>query len=81
MTHPITAPAPRLSATEYLTPEQVGTILLISTDTVARKFGAMEGVIDLGSPETMHKRQKRILRIPRQKLDRYIADRQVRRSR
>jgi hypothetical protein len=49
---------------EYLTVEQVATILNVSTDTVARQFGKMEGVIDLGTPERLHKRRRRILRIP-----------------
>jgi hypothetical protein len=62
---------------EYLTPEQVATILAVSTDTVHRQFGNAEGVIDLGAPETMHKRRKRKLRIPRHTLDRYIQQKQV----
>jgi hypothetical protein len=62
---------------EYLTLEQVATILAVSTDTVARQFGNAEGVIDLGTPETMHKRRKRKLRIPRRTLDAYIQKKQV----
>ena len=63
--------------TTYLTPEEVGYALKISTDTVARHFGRMEGVIDLGTPETLHKRRKRVLRIPKHVLDAYIEERQV----
>jgi hypothetical protein len=64
---------------EYLTVEQVATILNVSTDTVARQLGNAEGVIDLGAPETMHKRRKRVLRISRRTLEQFIASRQVRR--
>jgi hypothetical protein len=32
---------------------------------------------DIGTPATMHKRRKRVLRIPRRTLERYISDRQV----
>jgi hypothetical protein len=68
---------------EYLTPEQVASILCVSVHTVARQFGSVDGVIDLGTPETMHKRRKRMLRIPRPVLDTYLEQRQVkvRRSR
>jgi hypothetical protein len=59
----------RTTCPEYLTPEQVAKILQTSTDTVARHFGHLEGVIDLGTPETMHRRRKRNLRIPRHTLD------------
>jgi AraC-like DNA-binding protein len=62
---------------EYLTVEQVATMLQVSTSTIARQFGKMEGVIDLGTPEKMHKRRKRILRISRRTLERFIAERQV----
>jgi hypothetical protein len=62
---------------QYLTVADVASILAVSDDTVLRQFGGMEGVIDVGTPETMHKRRKRVLRIPRQALERYIADRQV----
>lgn len=65
----------------YLTVEQVANILAVSTDTVLRQFGDMSGVLDLGTPETRFKRRKRILRIPRSTLERYIASREVRRSR
>jgi hypothetical protein len=62
---------------EYLTVADVATILAASDDTVLKQFGALDGVIDIGTPATMHKRRKRVLRIPRRTLERYIADRQV----
>ena len=51
--------------------------MAVSDDTVLKQFGAMDGVIDIGTPETMHKRRKRVLRIPQRTLQRYIAERQV----
>jgi AraC-like DNA-binding protein len=64
---------------EYLTVAKVASILNVSPSTVARQFGSMEGVIDLGTPERMHKRRRWILRIPRRALEQFIASRQVRR--
>jgi hypothetical protein len=62
---------------EYLTVADVAAILAASDDTVLKQFGGLDGVIDIGTPATMHKRRKRVLRIPRRTLERYIADRQV----
>ena len=62
---------------EYLTVAQVAATLQVSTDTVIRKFGNQPGVIDLGSPETNHKRRYRMLRIPRHVLDRVLHQRSV----
>jgi len=75
---PLPAPAP---IDEYLTPEQVAATFGASVDSVYRWFQNEEGVIDLGSRETMHKRHKRRLRIPRKVLDRFIAEHQVCRQR
>jgi AraC-like DNA-binding protein len=69
-----TIPAP---FSEYLTVEEVAALLNVSHNTVTRLFEHMEGVIDLGHPEKMHKRRRRILRISRRTLDRFIAERQV----
>jgi hypothetical protein len=63
---------------EFLTVSDVATVLAVSEDTVLKQFGALDGVIDIGTAATMHKRRKRVLRIPQRTLDRYIADRQVR---
>ena len=61
----------------YLSPEEVAAILNVSVTTVTRQFAGLEGVIDLGTPTTCHKRRKRILRIPPSTFERYIAERQV----
>jgi hypothetical protein len=58
--------------TSYLTIIEVGEQLKISPDSVARRFAHLPGVVDLGSRETMHKRRKRLLRIPQTVLDRYL---------
>jgi excisionase family DNA binding protein len=46
-----------------LTVKEVANILRVSDDTVVRLFARVEGVIDLGSPETRRKRRCRVLRI------------------
>jgi hypothetical protein len=66
---------------EYWTPDQVADAIGVSVDSVYRWFQNEEGVIDLGSPERMHKRRKRCLRIPRKVLERFIAEHQVCRQR
>jgi predicted transcriptional regulator of viral defense system len=63
-----------LKTSEYLTPEEVAAILRVSTETVMRKFARRQGVLDLGSPERMHKRRYRVLRIPRETLESYILE-------
>jgi hypothetical protein len=62
---------------EYLTVTDVATILAVSDDTILKQFGSLDGVIDIGTPAGMHRRRKRVLRIPRRTLERYIADKQV----
>lgn len=61
----------------FLRPDEVAAILNVSVTTVTRQFAALDGVIDLGTPTSCHKRRKRILRIPRSTLERYIAERNV----
>lgn len=78
---PVRQPAQATSAPEttleYLTVADVAEILSVSDDTVLKQFGRLDGVIDIGTPATMHRRRKRVLRIPRRTLERYISDRQV----
>lgn len=62
---------------EYLTPAEVGKILKLSRRTVFRIFANMPGVIDLGRKETPHKRQFRLLRIPRAVLNSFLAEHRV----
>jgi hypothetical protein len=61
----------------FYTAREVAAILKISTDSVIRKFSDVAGVIDLGSPETGKKRQYRVLRIPREALERFIIENRV----
>jgi hypothetical protein len=69
--------ADETSYSTYLTPDEVAAILKVSVTTVTRQFAMLEGVLDLGSPTSCHKRRKRILRIPRSTLEWYIAERKV----
>jgi hypothetical protein len=63
---------------EYLTPDEAAAILRVSPDTITRKFENRKGVLDLGSPETCHKRRRRVLRIPREVFDQYVHEIRVR---
>ena len=76
-----TTTLPKTTATlpliEYLTVADVATFLAVSDDTILKQFGSLDGVIDIGTPAEMHRRRKRVLRIPRRTLERYIADKQV----
>jgi hypothetical protein len=60
-----------------LTVSEVATFLSVSDDTILKQFGSLPGVVDLGTSGGMHRRQKRVLRIPQRTLERYIADRQA----
>lgn len=66
-----------MSEPEYLTPDEVAEILRVHKNTVLRRFANMPGVIDIGTKETMYKRRRRVLRIPRAVLKRYTIDKQV----
>ena len=81
---PFTIPSPQpdpspkpVGFPEYLTPQEVAGILRASVDTVVRQFEDAEGVIDLGSAEKLHRRRKRMLRIPRAAVERFIREKQV----
>lgn len=49
----------------------------ISADKVTRLFEDEPDVIDLGTPETMHKRRYRVLRIPASVLNRVLRKRRI----
>ena len=49
---------------QFYTVKEAAEILKVSTDTVTRMFEDEPGVVDLGSPERLHKRRYRVLRIP-----------------
>lgn len=64
---------------EYLTADEVAGILKVSSDTIIRKFVNQPGVLDLGSPaEGRFKRRYRVLRIPRETLEKFIVENRVR---
>ena len=62
---------------QYLTVSDVASILSVSDDTILKQFGVARWRNRYRHPSTMHRRRKRILRIPRHTLDQYISDRQV----
>ena len=59
--------------TEFLTPAEVAKILKVTPTAVIQRFADLPGVVDLGTPERMHKRRKRIIRIPRSVLNQFIV--------
>jgi hypothetical protein len=63
--------------TPLLTVGDVANILSVSPDTVLKQFGSLPGVVDIGTPGEMHRRQKRVLRIPQGTLERFLTDKQV----
>jgi hypothetical protein len=69
----------RLTPREFLSIDEVAQILGVSTATATRQFEFAEGVIDIGTAGSLHRRRKRLLRVPRRTLDRYIVERRVRR--
>jgi len=58
---------------ERLTVRDVAQVMKCSEDKVIRVFARMEGVIDLGQPENLSRRRYRVLRIPKQVVERYLT--------
>ncbi len=69
-------PAIKVTFREYsfFTVSEVATILKVSDDTVTRLFSGRKGVLDIGTPEKLRKRQYRILRISKAALDEFITE-------
>lgn len=59
--------------TTLLTVRDVATILQCSDDAVIRRFAKVDGVIDLGRPENLNRRRYRVLRIPKEIVERYLS--------
>jgi hypothetical protein len=62
---------------QYYTVVEAAQILKCSPDKATRIFEDETGVVDLGTPETMHKRRYRVLRIPVAVFNRVIAKRRI----
>lgn len=62
---------------KHYTPAEVADILKVSTDTVYRWFRREQGVIELGSDETLYKRRKKLMRIPHSVLERFHEKRRT----
>jgi hypothetical protein len=58
---------------ELLTVKDVAQVMRCSEDKVIRVFARMDGVIDLGRPENLSRRRYRVLRIPKQVIERYLT--------
>lgn len=58
---------------ELLTVKDVAQIIRCSEDKIIRVFARMDGVIDLGRPENLSRRRYRVLRIPKQVVERYLT--------
>src|SRR5450631_596018 len=58
---------------ELLTVRDIASVLKCSEDAVARRFAKVEGVIDLGRPETRNRRRYRVLRIPKAVVEKYLT--------
>jgi hypothetical protein len=56
---------------EHYTPQEVGKILKMDPQTVVRLFRGQPGVIEFGSSETLHKRKRKFMRIPKSVLQRF----------
>lgn len=59
---------------KFLLVREVAKLLRRSPALVQRTFSRVPGVVDLGTPERMHKRRYRVLRIPRHVVDRFISE-------
>jgi len=61
----------------FYTVAEAAEILKVSTDTVTRMFEDEPGVLDLGSPERLHKRRYRVLRIPHSVFNRVLHGKRI----
>ncbi|MGB7945131.1 MAG: hypothetical protein WCF42_17625 [Terriglobales bacterium] len=61
----------------YYTVAEAAKIIKVSRDTITRLFADEPGVVDLGSPEQLHKRRYRVLRIPHAVFNRVLHQKRV----
>lgn len=62
---------------QFYTVAEAAKILKVSRDTITKMFADQPGVLDLGSPERLHKRRYRVLRIPHAVFNRVLHQRRV----
>ena len=62
---------------QFYTVKEAAEILKVSTDTVTRMFEDEPGVVDLGSPERLHTRRYRVLRIPHAVFNRVLHEMRI----
>lgn len=59
---------------ECFTPAEIARTLKVKPQTVVRIFRNEPGVIEFGSDETLYKRKRKFIRIPKSVLERYLAE-------
>ena len=62
---------------QFYTVAEAAEILKVSTDKATRMFEDEAGVVDLGSPERLHKRRYRVLRIPHSVFNRVLHKKRI----
>jgi excisionase family DNA binding protein len=62
---------------QFYTVAEAAKILKVSRDTITKLFADESGVVDLGSPERLHKRRYRVLRIPHSVFNRVLHQKRV----
>jgi hypothetical protein len=65
-------------AAEYLTPGEVAEILHVHKKTVMRRFANYPGVVDLAAPTPKRETHRRLMRIPRVVLTKFLYEHRVR---
>ena len=57
---------------DLLTVAEVAELLNVSPETVTRRFAKTKGVIDIGTSSSPKRRRYRVLRVPRQVVERWV---------
>ena len=60
-----------ICAEEHYTPQEVGRILKLDPQAVVKLLRGQPGVIEFGSDETLYKRKRKFMRIPKSALQRF----------
>lgn len=71
MTTPDRKPESKVYDEPHYTPQEVGKILQLDPETVIRLFRKEAGILEWGSDETLHKRKRKFIRIPKSVLERF----------
>jgi hypothetical protein len=66
-----------IQISEFLTPAEFAKILKVNVKTIIRRFEDFPGVVNLGSAEKRFKRRYRVLRTPREVLEKFIVENRI----